>query len=259
MAYEDTSVDSFEESVQDDAAQAPEQEPQESNTLSDLMEEMPEDGQKPSQDGKESGKELSGGIKGRLLASEKKGYERGRSEAEAAWQKEREGYEARISALQELELKEEAKKLAAEEGISEAIATRLLRAERGLAPKQEPAPAQQPRDERGRFVEDTARKENDAYAQKLLGQAEAVKRLTGIDVMDAFNSDDDIRRRIASREIDFYDLAEELKEPSRRVPPVVKASTGDTTRHRGIASLSDEQFDELDRRLEGGARYDMRR
>ena len=86
-----------------------------------------------------------------------------------------------------------------------------------------------------------------------------MKRLTGIDVMDAFNSDDDIRRRIASREIDFYDLAEELKEPSRRVPPVVRSSTGDTTRHRGIASLSDEQFDELDRRLEGGARYDMRR
>lgn len=255
--YEDTTVEQeFTESAQADAVQAPEQE---ASTLTDLMDEMPEEAAEASQDGKESKQELSGGIKGRLLASEKKGYERGRSEAEAAWAEERKGYEARISALQELELKEEAKKLAAEEGISEAIATRLLRAERGLKPPAESAPAQQPRDDRGRFVEDTARKENDAYAQKLMAQAEAVKRLTGIDVMEAFNSDDDVKRRIASREIDFYDLADEMKEPARKVPPVVKASSGDTSRRRGIMSLSDEQFDELDRRLEKGAHYDMRR
>lgn len=259
MYPEESSAEAFVESVQDGAAQAPEQETNES-TLSDLMDEMPEE-ENTSQDGKESGKELSGGIKGRLLASEKKGYERGRSEAEAAWQKEREGYEARISALEELEIREEAHKLAAEEGISEAIATRLLRAERGLQPKAAAAP-EQPRDERGRFVEDTARKENDAYAQELMNQAKAVKRLTGIDVMEAFNGDDDVKRRIASREIDFYDLADEMGAGSqqRRMPPVTRGSNGNTSRRRGIMDLSDAQFEEMDRRMEQeGARYNMRR
>ena len=256
---ENSSVDNFEESVQDDAVQAPEETGTQTQGISEFLNAAEQEGEQP-QDRPAQQERVSGGIKGRLLDSERKGYDRGKSEAEAAWQAEKAQYEARIQKLMEYEIKDEAKKLAEQEHISEAIAERLIRAERGVpgsAQPTEPTQSAQPRDAQGRFVSRT-QDDSEAYAQKLLDQANTIKRLTGQDMMALYNSDKSIQDRILSREVDFYGLAEEMRG-QKQMPPVVRSANGQANRHRSIADLTDEQFDELDRRLEQGAVFDMRR
>ena len=258
---DNNSVENFEESVQDDAVQVPE-ETTGPKGISEFLNETVEQEDTQSQDRPAQQERVSGGIKGRLLDADRKGYDRGKSEAEAAWQAEKAQYEARIQKLMEYEIKDEAAKLAEQEHISVAIAERLIRAERGVpgsvqpeTPKTDP----QPRDAQGRFV---SRSQDDSqeYAQTLLDQANTIKRLTGQDMMALYNSDKTIQDRILNREIDFYGLAEEMRDGGqKRMPPVVRSSNGQTARHRGIADLTDEQFDELDKRLEQGAVFDMRR
>lgn len=258
---ENSSVDtSFEESVQDDAVQAPEETGNQPQGISEFLNAAEQEGEQP-QDRPAQPDRVSGGIKGRLLDADRKGYDRGKSEAEAAWQAEKAQYEARIRKLEELEIKEEATKLAEQEHVSVAFAERLLRAERGIpgnAQPQETHSTEQPRDAQGRFVSRNQQDDSNAYAQTLLDQANTIKRLTGQDMMALYNSRLDIQNRILNREIDFYGLAEEMRG-QKQMPPVVRNANGQTVRHRTIADLSDEQFDELDRRLEQGAVFDMRR
>ena len=72
---------------------------------------------------------------------------------------------------------------------------------------------------------------------------------------------EEVQRRIGSGEIDFYDLAREMQQGStkKRVPPVVPRTSGNTAHANGVMDLSDAQFDRLDRALEEGTVYDMRR
>jgi hypothetical protein len=250
------------ESVQDAAVQAPEENTASSGqqNLSTFLDQASEE--EPSQDGAQEQKP-TGGIKGRLLASEQKGYSRGKAEAEASWQQERDRYEARIAELQEYEIRDEAKKLADAEHISLAIAERLIRAEKGLPARQqtpEQQPRQdQPRDEHGRFTaRDSGDSDVQAYAKQLLDQATQIKRLTGLDVMSLYNSDDTVKRRISSREINFFDLAEEMKNGSRKMPPVVRASNGTTDGKKGILGMSDAQFERMDELIDQGVRFNVR-
>lgn len=225
--------------------------------ISEFLDETEQEGEQP-QDRPAQQERMSGGIKGRLLDSERKGYDRGRSEAEAAWQAEKAQYEAKLQKLTEYEIKEEAAKLAESEHISVALAERLLRAERGVPGAAKAAdPEPQPRDAQGRFVS-RENNETQEYAQKLIDQAGVIKRLTGQDMMELYNNDPAVQKRILSREIDFYDLAEET-HGTKKMPPVVRSANGQTVRHRSIADLSEAQFDELDRRLEQGAVFDTRR
>lgn len=270
MYDDNTSVDmDFSESVQDDAAQAQEES---TTAFSDLL-----NGSEPeeqnSQDGEQAGgndedANLSGGIRGRLMASERKGYTRGQQEAEARWQQERAQYEERLSRLEELEIKQDAQTLAQQEKISVALAERLIRAERGkpAAAVQETQQSQQqerPRDAQGRFVsqQQSRQTQQDARVQELYQQTRNIQRMTGMDLLSVFNSDEEIQRRIGSGEIDFYDLAREMQQGStkKRVPPVVPRTSGNTAHANGVMDLSDAQFDRLDRALEEGTVYDMRR
>ena len=259
MNEQDTSVVDYQESAQDDAVQASD-EPQ---AFSQLLEEKPEE-QNSQDGGDDSGERVSGGIRGRLLASENKGYERGKQEAQAAWEQEKAKYEERLARLEEIEIKQEARELAAKEKVSEALAERLIRAERGKpAPQiteEQPKAQERPRDAQGRFVS-TQQNSADARAQELMTQAQNIQRMTGQNVLDVFNSDESVRRRVASGEIDFYDLAREMSQATndrRRVPPVVPRTTGGTHTST-VQDLTDDQFDRLDRNLQNGVVYDMRR
>lgn len=264
----ENSVESFDESAYDDGTQVHEEEQDTSVAISSLLEGAKEDeaSQESAPEEKDEGADkVSGGIRGRLLAADRKGYERGQQEAQRQWEQERAKYEERLSRLEDIEIKQEARELAAKEKISESIAERLIRAERG-----KPAPVQQqehtqttqdrPRDSQGRFVAQE-RSQSDQRAKELFAQAQNIKRMTGQDVMERFNSDEQVRRRVARGEIDFYDLAREMSESDggrRRVPPVVPRTLGGA-HSSTIANLSDAQFDLLDRNLDEGVVYDMRR
>lgn len=242
------------ESVESDVPQASDNN---ATGLSEFLNEAGQEGEEP-QDRPVQQEKVSGGIKGRLLDADRKGYDRGKSEAEAAWQQEKAQYEERLQKLTEYEIKEDAAKLAEQEHISVALAERLIRAERGVPGGVQPEP--QPRDAQGRFVSRNAPPKDDSqeYAQTLLDQANMIQRLTGQDMMALYNSDPAVQKRILNREIDFYGLAEEMRG-QKKMPPVVRSANGQTVRRTGIASLTDAQFDELDKRISQGAVFDMRR
>jgi hypothetical protein len=259
-------LDEF-QSVPDDAVQAETQQDGSIGLTEALMEAGEGDApQEPAEHEapKEGGTKPSGGIKGRLLESERKGYERGQSEAQAAWQAEKAQYEERLQKLTEYELRDEAKKLAAKEHISEDFAMRVLRAERGLAPK---AADTRPRDAQGRFTaqepaESQPQRSVEDRAKELFTQAQQIERMGGPDVMAIFNGDASLRKRVADGEIDFFDIAREYGgggRKARQAPPAVRGSYAGGAQTRGIGDLSDEEFDRLQSRLEQGVSIDMRR
>ena len=265
------------ESVPDDAAQAPETNSDNETimALSDLLAEHEEEAadanapetQEPSeqQEAQEADKPVSGGIKGRLLASEKKGeergYQNGYAAAKAEYEKKLADQAARLEKLDELELREAAAQIVKEEGCSEKLAMRLARMERGLPPQAE-TPGQ-PRDASGRFVKTEQANTNDvkARAQFLFDQSKTVQRATGVDVMSLFNSDEDVRHRVLSGEADFADIAREYggQSTKKAAPPVVRSSSGSTVKARTFADLSDEEFDRFQSSIGQGKVLDLRR
>lgn len=204
------------------------------------------------------------GFKGRLNQVERRGYERGKKEAQDAWQAERAEYEARLAKYAEMELKQEAAQLAKDEGISESIALRLLRAERGIPAPKEEAPVKdssQPRGADGRFVakqqEQSQPDAVHARAELLMGQAETIKKATGIDVLELFESDPEIKRKVASGEWDFTDVAAAQREqPRRRAPGVARTPNGASYNGKSIASMSSDEFRKLDDMLARGYTFD---
>ncbi len=261
------------ESAQADAAQAPESS---GAALSQMLGEAEEGRAEPSAEPQETATEhheeapaLSGGIRGRLLEAERKGekrgYDAGRQAAQQAYEARLSQLEARLTKLDEYELREEAAQLAQDEGCSEKLAMRILRAERGLKPTAE-APREEPKQERardsaGRFV---ARKEEadatdvDSRARFLFAQAQSILRRTGVDALDMYRrADSQTQGRIARGEIDLEDLIA-AQASERRTPPVVKTSTGATAGKR-LNDMTADDFRRLDDYVKQGGVIDLRK
>ena len=278
--FEEPTVDTqpmTEQSAADDALQAVSQEEDVGQSLSEALDQlMADDPATHEDDAPQPDKESEGdagidkGIKGRFKSyeakGEKRGYEKGKAEAEAAWAKERQAYEERLSKLQNLELQDEAKKLAAEEKITEKLAMRILRAERGLAPQAETAKAE--RDAQGRFMakpaDEPARAEQpkppDTHVKMLLRQAERIQKSTGVDVNALFQAAPaDVKQKIALGEMDFEDLAATATQ--RRAPSPVRTPNTNTRGVEGISirNMTDEQFEQLNKAIDRGYKFDARR
>lgn len=213
---------------------------------------------------------LSGGIKGRLLEAEKKGekkgYDAGRQAAQQEYQSRMAEMQTRLDKLAEYELRDEAAKLAKEEGCSEALAMRILRAEKGLPPVSatdtKASTETQPRDANGRFTKkeattDSNKPDMTARAQFLFEQAQSIKRRTGADAMDLYSkADSETQRKIANGEIDFEDLVASQGQ-AKRTPPVVKAKGGiGSTR---LSEMSASDFSKLDDYVKKGGVIDLNR
>ncbi|MDO4355814.1 MAG: hypothetical protein Q4E13_04810 [Clostridia bacterium] len=148
----------------------------------------------------------------------------------AQWQQERLDYERRIAQLQDDRLNWEAAKLAKEEGISEQIALRLLRAERG----QPVQPA------------DGVRRR----AESLMRQAELVQRATGMDVLEMFRSDAEVRRRVSEGEWDFADAVAHRRPAD--AAPVRSAGAARDVGRQSFSRMSREAFERFDEMLKTG-------
>ena len=144
-------------------------------------------------------------------------------------------------------------------------AKELLRYRQGQPKAVETAPAEQPRNDRGQFApaQQFDRATSDRI-DKLSEQADAIKAMTGIDVIEAFSNDEEIKRKVVSGEMDFIELAKQLQEqqaePQRKRPPAPTRSPNGASglnKPNAISSMSDEQFDRLERRIKEGARFTL--
>jgi hypothetical protein len=138
------------------------------------------------------------------------------------------------------------------------LAKEIVRYRQGQPAQQETQrTAEQPRQQNGRFApkQDPVMQ---AQINLLAKQAAKIKEKTGIDVIAIMDSDSEIKRKITSGEMDFYEVAEQAKkQPGRRKPPApMRSPNGVNGQIKGtIMSMTDEQFEMLEKRLKEGGRF----
>ena len=141
------------------------------------------------------------------------------------------------------------------------LAKEILRYRQGLPAQAKPAEtAEQPRQANGQFAP-----KQDAVTQAridlLANQADKIKDRTGIDVIEIMNNDQNIKNKIVSGEMDFYEVAETVKQkPARRGPPApTRSSNGASGQSpNAIDSMSKEQFARLEKKISEGARISLK-
>ncbi|MBQ9152441.1 MAG: hypothetical protein IJ130_01355 [Solobacterium sp.] len=235
------------EIAQNDPAQA------QGESLSAMMTEAAE---QPKADDTPPAKE-PGWIKGRI----NKAVEKAVAEAEARVRSE---YEQMLAPIRESVLERQAQELVdSGEFKTLAVAKEYLSLKGGMPvkPAEESQPSGQNMDENGRFVSRTEQREDpelNARADILAKQARKIKANRGVDVMEAFNEDPDVKQKVLSGEWDFYDVADAIGN-QRTVSAPVRSANGGGIKASSIMSMSDAQFKKLNENLASGRRYDVRK
>ena len=137
-------------------------------------------------------------------------------------------------------------------------AKEYLQLKQGITPTVTQQPAQ-PRQANGQF----APKQDPATTAKidmLSHQAYKIKAETGLDVIEVFSSNKEIKDKIVNGEMDFYDLAKQMQSQTKRKPPAPSRSPNGAsgqTASNAIDTMSDEQFERMERKISQGARYKL--
>ena len=185
-----------------------------------------------------------GWIKGRV----DKAVQRAVRETEERMRSE---FEARFAPFRERMLDEQAEQLV-KDGEFKSIerAKEYVRLKGGVTPE-ETANAQQAQPAQ------PASEAPNPHLQLLAKQADKLMA-RGIDVMDVFRNDERIRNAVLSGQMDFYDVAENVK-PQRRMPSAVRNANNASAGSLDIRNMSDAQFQKLQRDLAAGKKFDLRR
>ena len=187
-----------------------------------------------------------------------KAVERAVAETERRMQAE---FDRQMAPIRQKMLEDEAKELVRQgEFKSLDRAKEYLSLKQGLPPVQnQPQPQAQPRNSQGQYApkEDPA---TSARIDMLAHQVDSIKAKTGMDVISVFESDPDIKRKVISGEMDFYDVAELMRGQQRRRPPAPMRSPNGASgqQSNAITSMSDEQFRRLEKRISEGARITLK-
>lgn len=192
-----------------------------------------------------------------------------RKEAAAMEARLRAEYEEKLAPLRETAIAREADALVAEgEFKSRERAIEYLRLKNGFPARnaEEGQPHAVQRDEKGRFsagsADESAREtpEVQQRAASLFAQAQTIQALSGVDVMELYNTHPDVKRRILSGEWDFMDVFRTRQDTAPSVAPApVRSANGAAFSGISIARMSPEQFSRLDELLAQGGRIDMRK
>lgn len=254
------------QAVQDDAVLEPlqEQEEQPISSLDEIID-QPEDqqqdnGQQSTQE--QPAKSEPGWMRKKMDAAVSKALQEQETRLRAE-------FAASLEPLRESMYERQAEALVASGEIkSKEMALKYVKAMAGV-PSSEPDQTpknQQPRTPDGRFASNQQQAEPDAEtkarARILAAQADKIKASRGLDVAAQFQSDPEVKEKVLSGEWDFYDVAEAMSQPRRRVPSPVRSSNsamGATADAGAIANMSDAQFDRLLKNLGEGKVYDMRK
>ena len=92
-------------------------------------------------------------------------------------------------------------------------------------------------------------------------QAHRIAEEGGPDVIAEFKNNPDIQEKVKNGEMDFYDLAKQLNKNTRKKPPAPMRSPNGVNgvSPDSIWSMTDEQFAKMDKKLDEGMRFTLRR
>ena len=167
-------------------------------------------------------------------------------------------YDAKLAPLMERMLEQDAVALVQSGKVKDLeTAKELVRYRQGQA---QPAKEEQPRNEKGQFApkEDDNSAAVQARIDMLKHQANKIMSQRKVDVIAEFTNNPETKQKVISGEWDFYDVADSIQENQsrRKAPPPMRSSNGASGAEKStIASMTDEQFERLNKRLEEGARF----
>jgi len=171
--------------------------------------------------------------------------------------------EAMYAPMRERLIEMDARELVASGKVKDLETAKELVRYRQNQPQSTPAPKEQQRDENGRFTatpkEDPA---TTARINMLRHQADAIKADNGPDVIAEFQNNPKIKQKVISGEMDFYDVARQMKKSGGKKPPApMRSPNGATTTGaelNAIDTMSDAAFERLERRVQSGARVRLK-
>ena len=140
-------------------------------------------------------------------------------------------------------------------------AKELVRYRQGQ-PAQQEQPQQQPRNAQGQFApKQTEDPGTSARIDMLQHQAGKIKEQRGIDVIAEFQKNEEVKKKVVSGEWDFYDVAEHMGQPKKKTPAPMRSPNGANGYQQlnAIDTMSDEQFEKLEKKVSGGARISLKR
>ena len=155
-------------------------------------------------------------------------------------------------------MEDEAQELVRSRKVSDIETAReLVRLRNGQSAAPQEAPKQErPRQANGQFApkDDPA---TTARINMLQHQADRIKANKGPDVIAEFQNNKEIKQKVIAGEMDFYDVADYLKnqKPSRRPPSPMRSPNGASGQNpNAIESMSKEQFARMEKKISEGAR-----
>lgn len=171
-------------------------------------------------------------------------------------------FDQQMAPIRERMMEDEAQELVRSRKVADIETARELVRLRNGQPAAAPVVKEQekPRQNNGQFAPKSD-PVTDARIEMLEHQAKRIEKNGGPDVRKAFMDDEDIKMKVVSGEWDFHDVADYLnKKPSRKRPPSPMRSPNGAsgTNPNAIDSMSDEQFERMERKISEGARYSLR-
>lgn len=184
---------------------------------------------------------------------------RQRAELEAAYDAK---LEAALAPFKEQMVEQQARELVRTGAVKDLDTAKELVRYRQNAPQPQPTEtgSQQPRNEKGQFAKQPQRDPaTDAKLEMLAHQADRIREQRGLDVTAEFMNNPETKQKVLSGEWDFYDVADSMKQPAKKPPAPMRSPNGASGAAKStIASMTDEQFEKLEKRLKEGARYNIR-
>ena len=170
----------------------------------------------------------------------------------------RDEYEAQMAPIRAKLIEDEAQELVRSRKIGDIETAReyvrLRNGQPAQAPTQ-PAVQEQPRQANGQFApkKDPAM---DTRISMLRHQAEKIAEDGGPDVRKEFTNNPEIKDAVIRGDMDFYDVAKYMKSQKKKNPPSPMRSPNGANGNspNAIATMSDEQFARMEKRISEGAR-----
>lgn len=119
----------------------------------------------------------------------------------------------------------------------------------------------QPRQANGQFAP-----KSDPATEKQIAmlkhQANKIRSAGGPDVLAEFRENEEIKQKVIKGEMDFYDVRDYMnsqKTSKKKAPSPMRSPNGASGKNpNAIDTMSDEQFDRMEKRIKEGARYTLK-
>lgn len=260
MDFEETMVEQNDQQTADDTPQEElVEEVDESEPIESAIDAEEQPAEEPKQNDSQGTSE-PGWIKKRI----DKALAKQRAELEASYDAK---LEAALAPFREQQIEQQARELVRSGAVKDLDTAKELVRYRQNQPQPtqtDTTGSQQPRNDKGQFTARQQSNQSDpatqARIEMLQHQADAIRADGGPDVIGEFRNNKDVGMKVIRGEMDFYDVARQMRAGEKKKPPApMRSPNGANGESKSvIATMSDEQFAKFEKSISEGKRYSIR-